>query len=121
MLDNLIVNALRHGDGSITLSAQERGETIELHVSDEGPGFPQELIDAPFERFARGARARSGETGSGLGLALVEAVAAAHGGSAGAVNRPEGGADVWIALPRAQAVAPPEDQGRSRPQPSRNR
>ena len=36
----------------------------------------------------------------GLGLALVEAVAEAHGGHAGARNRPEGGADVWIALPR---------------------
>ena len=106
MLDNLITNALGHGEGTITLSAQQRDETIELHVTDEGPGFADQLIGQPFERFARGARARSREPGSGLGLALVEAIALAHGGNASARNRPEGGADAWIALPREQPLAP---------------
>jgi signal transduction histidine kinase len=73
---------------------------VELHVMDQGPGFPDDLIDRPFERFARGSEARAGEPGSGLGLALVDAVATAHGGFARVRNRPEGGADVWIALPR---------------------
>lgn len=104
MLDNLITNALRYGTGTITLRAEERGDLVELHVSDEGPGFPEELIGHPFERFARGSRARANESGSGLGLALVEAVAIAHGGHAKARNRPEGGADVWIALPRDHAT-----------------
>src|SRR6185503_16540468 len=54
-LDNLISNALRYGDGTITLSAREDGELVELHVADEGPGFPDELLGRAFERFARGA------------------------------------------------------------------
>jgi signal transduction histidine kinase len=41
----------------------------------------------------------SAPDGSGLGLAIVETIAAAHGGAAHAANRPEGGADVWLALP----------------------
>jgi signal transduction histidine kinase len=106
MLDNLITNALRYGEGTITLSVQQRDGMIELHVTDEGPGFADELIRQPFERFSRGARARSREPGSGLGLALVEALAGAHGGYAGARNRPQGGADAWIALPRDQFQAP---------------
>ena len=53
-----------------------------------------------FERFRRADVARS-ERGAGLGLAIVEAIAAAHGGRAGAANSAEGGADVWIELKRA--------------------
>jgi two-component system OmpR family sensor kinase len=98
-LDNLVKNTLLYGDGTITLSAQGNDDLVELHVVDEGPGFPDELIAQPFERFRRGADARASGSGSGLGLALVEAIAAAHGGRAGARNRPEGGADAWIAFP----------------------
>jgi signal transduction histidine kinase len=98
VLDNLVKNALLYGDGTVTLSARRDRDLVELHVVDEGPGFPEELIGRPFERFGRGQEARASEPGSGLGLALVEAIAAAHGGRAGARNRPEGGADVWIAL-----------------------
>jgi two-component system, OmpR family, sensor kinase len=101
-LDNLTTNALRYGGGTITLSARPRDGVVELHVTDEGPGFPEELIGHPFERFVRGSEERARGPGSGLGLALVEAVAMAHGGYAQARNRPEGGADVWIALPTAQ-------------------
>ena len=70
-------------------------------MTDEGQGFPDELLPRAFERFGRGQHARAAEPGSGLGLALVEAVALAHGGHAQARNRPGGGADVSITLPRA--------------------
>ncbi len=70
-------------------------------MSDEGDGFPEELLPRAFERFGRGKDARANEPGSGLGLALVEAVALAHGGHAEACNPPDGGADVSITLPRA--------------------
>ena len=53
-----------------------------------------------FERFSQGERAHSGE-GSGIGLAIVAAIAHAHGGETGARNLPAGGADVWITLPAA--------------------
>ena len=55
-------------------------------------------LPAPRLRSLR-ARRRRAAVGSGLGLAIVAAVAAAHGGSAHAENGPDGGADVWIALP----------------------
>jgi two-component system, OmpR family, sensor kinase len=100
-LDNLITNALRYGEGTITLSARSDGENVELHVTDEGHGFPDDLLPRAFERFGRGQQARAGESGSGLGLAIVEAIAVAHGGHAEVRNRPEGGADASITLPRA--------------------
>lgn len=100
-LDNLVTNAIRYGEGTVALTARRDGDLIELHVLDEGRGFPEGLVIRAFERFARGVEARTSGAGSGLGLAIVEAVAVAHGGRAGARNRPEGGADVWIALPRA--------------------
>jgi signal transduction histidine kinase len=101
-LSNLITNALLYGGGTVTLSAEDGGDLIELHVRDEGEGFPEELLPRAFERFGRGERARGREPGSGLGLAIVEAVAVAHGGRAEAHNRAQGGADVWIGLPRSR-------------------
>jgi heavy metal sensor kinase len=97
-LANMTENALRHGGGAICLAAFRAGGSVELHVTDEGPGFPPELIGTAFERFRRGDPARA-RGGSGLGLAIVEAVAEAHGGSAHAANREGSGADVWISLP----------------------
>src|SRR4051812_35561086 len=100
-LDNLVTNALRYGEGKIELSAQPDGDLVELHVADDGHGFPDDIIDHAFERFGRGNEARAGGSGSGLGLSIVEVVARAHGGRAGVRNRPDGGADAWIGLPRA--------------------
>ncbi|MHB1835487.1 MAG: HAMP domain-containing sensor histidine kinase, partial [Solirubrobacteraceae bacterium] len=99
-LDNLITNALQYGAGTISLSASNGGPLVELHVTDEGPGFTHQFLERAFERFARGEEASLNAQGSGLGLSLVQALASAHGGHASARNRPGGGADVWIALPR---------------------
>jgi two-component system, OmpR family, sensor kinase len=96
-LSNMVDNALRHGGGQITLSARARNGNAELHVVDEGAGFPRAFIDRAFERFSR-ADPRSGD-GSGLGLAIVETIARAHHGQASVANRPDGGADVWLSLP----------------------
>ena len=96
-LGNLVDNALTHGSGRILLSARLRGQLVELHVEDDGPGFPEEFIPGAFDRFSRSDEARSG-AGSGLGLSIVEVIAKAHGGAAGAENRRGGGANVWIAI-----------------------
>ena len=95
---NLVDNALRHGEGAVTVSAARQNGIAELHVVDEGPGFGADFLPQAFERFTRGAQGREGE-GSGLGLAIVATIARAHHGSARAGNAPGGGADVWISLP----------------------
>jgi two-component system OmpR family sensor kinase len=98
-LTNLVDNALRHGDGPIRLWAHPTDEGVELHVTDDGPGFPPDFLPHAFKRFRRVDAARA-EGGTGLGLAIVEAIARAHRGRAGARNAPQGGADVWIELDR---------------------
>jgi len=96
-LANLVDNALHHGDGTVRLSARAIDGGVELHVSDEGPGFPPDFIPRAFERFTRADEART-RGGTGLGLAIAAAIATAHGGTARAANG-ERGADVWISLP----------------------
>jgi heavy metal sensor kinase len=98
-LSNLVDNALRHGGGSVRLAAAAPGGAVELHVIDEGPGFPPGLLDRAFERFTR---ERVGG-GSGLGLSIVRAITEAHGGRARAANSPAGGADVWLWIPKPRA------------------
>jgi two-component system OmpR family sensor kinase len=96
-LGSLIDNALNHGAGPIELSALRRGRLVELHVADRGPGLPSAFLPRAFDRFSRADEARS-RGGTGLGLSIVDLIARAHGGEAGAGNRPGGGADIWIGL-----------------------
>jgi len=96
-LGNLVENALHHGAGAVTLSARIDDGRVELHVMDEGAGFPDAFVDRAFDRFSRADDARSAG-GTGLGLAIVTLIASAHGGRAKAANRPGGGADVWLEL-----------------------
>lgn len=97
-LGNLVDNALRHGGGSVRLVAERNGDDLVLRVSDEGAGFPPEFLPRAFERFSRADEART-RGGAGLGLAIVAAVAQAHGGSARANGADGGGASVEIRLP----------------------
>jgi two-component system, OmpR family, sensor kinase len=101
-LTNLIDNALRHGSGPVRVGALLRDGLVEVHVTDRGAGFPAGFLATAFERFARGDAGRTA-SGSGLGLAIVQAIAESHGGRADAVNPAGGGADVWIAIPAANA------------------
>jgi heavy metal sensor kinase len=95
-LGNLVDNAFRHGRGSIVLTAGTHNSSVELHVLDQGPGFPPSFREDAFKAFSR---ATPSGDGSGLGLAIVETIARAHEGSAGAAVGRAGGADVWIRLP----------------------
>jgi signal transduction histidine kinase len=100
-LGNLLDNALRYGEGPVDLVVLGRNRSVELHVRDRGPGFPEEFRGRAFERFSRAEASRS-QDGSGLGLAIVEAIARAHRGEAHVENRDGGGADAWLALPLAR-------------------
>jgi signal transduction histidine kinase len=102
-LGNLVENALTHGAGAIALFACEQEGLVELHVADEGDGFPPGFAERAFDRFSRGDEARR-RIGTGLGLAIVDVIARAHGGRAGIAERRGGGADVWIALHPARTT-----------------
>jgi signal transduction histidine kinase len=95
-LGNMVDNAFTHGAGRVTLRAEQRNGTPELHVLDEGTGFPADFLHHAFERFSRAQKTTA--DGSGLGLAIVETIAEAHKWQARAANAPGGGTDVWLAL-----------------------
>ncbi len=93
---NLVDNALRHGAGPVVVRARRANGAVELTVADGGAGVPAEEAETAFERFSRGSSADG--KGAGLGLAIVRAIARAHGGEASirgpiAVIRLPGSAD----------------------------
>jgi len=105
---NLIENALRHarpaagveGDGvpvELTLAAE--GAMVVIEVADRGPGIPPEEIERLKLPFTRREQARTGAGGAGLGLAIVERIAQAHGGRLVLANRVDGGLSARIEWP----------------------
>jgi signal transduction histidine kinase len=99
MASNLIANAIRHTPAGTEVHAAvsvHDGEA-ELAVTDDGPGVPPDLAPHVFERFVRGGGDRAGS--SGLGLAIVRAVAEAHGGSVRLETPEDGGARFVVRLP----------------------
>jgi two-component system, OmpR family, sensor kinase len=97
-LGNLVDNALRYGAGPVRLEAAAENGAVALSVSDEGRGFAAEFLPHAFERFSRADGVRVSGS-AGLGLAIVEAIAQAHGGTAYARNTSSGGARVGLVLP----------------------
>jgi len=103
-LSNLIRNANSHGGGVSAIRIVRRGDLVEIHVQDNGPGVPAADRARIFERFTRLGARRSGP-GSGLGLSIVDRTAAVHGGSVECrANSPQG-ADFVFSLPLATEPA----------------
>lgn len=98
---NLVGNAVAHApEGSIEVSVQRDRSDVVLRVRDHGPGLPDGAGAEVFERFWRTGEARDRATGgAGLGLAIVAAVADAHGGTVSADNATGGGAIFEVHLP----------------------
>jgi two-component system OmpR family sensor kinase len=94
-LGNLVDNALRHGAGDVVLSSRGEDGGVGLDVADAGAGFAPDVAERAFERFARGNEGRTGD-GAGLGLAIVRAIAEAHGGRAAIVPGPGATVRVWL-------------------------
>ncbi len=90
-LANLLDNAKKHGGGVTAMRIKSRPGRLAFEVEDAGPGFSGEATRRLFQPFASGDDSPSS---LGLGLALVRRIAEAHGGSAYAENRKEGGARV---------------------------
>jgi two-component system OmpR family sensor kinase len=121
VLANLMSNAAKHTPKdttvTITLAAGPDPGTIELTVTDNGPGIPPDLQPSLFERFVRGDTSRSRTAGStGLGLAIVDAVITAHGGQVRVDSKPED-TRFTITLPRLDGLALPDGSAAGPPPP----
>ena len=97
MIANLFDNELKHlpAASTINLLLKANSGGASLILEDDGPGFDLEVLPHLFERRVRGRESH----GHGLGLAFVDAVARAHGGTARALNRAQGGARIEVTLP----------------------
>ncbi len=99
-LANLVDNAVKFSPAGGRVWIYHRGEQARavFVVDDEGPGIPEAERELVFERLYRGDESRN-TAGAGLGLAMVRAIAEAHGGTVELLERPGGGTRVELALP----------------------
>ncbi|HET8673417.1 MAG TPA: HAMP domain-containing sensor histidine kinase [Thermoleophilaceae bacterium] len=99
-LDALLENAVEHtsGSGTIELAAKASGHHVQITVTDDGPGIPDDALGRIFQRFGRADSARNRKDGgAGLGLAIVDAIARAHGGGCSVRSSREGSTFIlWL-------------------------
>jgi signal transduction histidine kinase len=103
VLGNLLENAVRHGEGTVTIEVapayagdgERRSTGTAVTVSDEGPGIPEESMSRVFTRFWRGSK----RGGTGLGLYIVKGIVEAHGGVITVGRAEGGGAEFRFTLP----------------------
>jgi signal transduction histidine kinase len=109
VVDNLLENALRHGDGTITVTVRQDPDGLVMSVADQGPGIPASQASRIFGRFWKGAE----RGGTGLGLYVVNGIVEGHGGRVALVPPPEGGARFVVVLPIRGAVSTGDDEDAS--------
>jgi signal transduction histidine kinase len=101
-LANLIDNAVKYGHAA-RIAVDDTEERLVIRVTDRGPGIPVAALERVFEPFYRVEESRSRDTGgTGLGLSIARNIAEAHGGTLTLANRPEGGLEAVVTLPRSR-------------------
>jgi len=102
-LSNLVLNAMdaMPEGGTLTLSAQPRGDQVEIRIADTGAGLTPEECERLFTPYYT-----TKQHGTGLGLAIVQSVVADHAGTIAVESRAGGGAIFVITLPRANEAKP---------------
>jgi signal transduction histidine kinase len=99
-LGNLVDNAVAYGQRACITIADEPGQ-LTIRIADDGPGIPEALLERVFDPFYRVEGSRSRDTGgTGLGLSIARQIARAAGGDVSLRNRPEGGLEATLVLPR---------------------
>lgn len=110
-IENVVENARKFaGDQPIRVSVSESAGIASLVVEDEGPGIPEEERERVTERFYRGPTLRTGTAGSGLGLAVVQAIVLRHGGQLDILSNDAGGATVRLTFPCSDVFPPAEPE-----------
>ncbi|MFP6747364.1 MAG: HAMP domain-containing sensor histidine kinase [Alphaproteobacteria bacterium] len=102
-IDNLLSNAVKFSEPgtSLVISCRLAGANIEISVTDQGPGIPEDELGSLFGKFEKlSVQPTAGERGAGLGLSIVKAVVEAHGGGVEAQSTVGQGAVFSISLPR---------------------
>lgn len=101
LIRNLIDNAIRYTpeNGTVKVGVKKQGSRIQLCVEDNGPGIPEAIRGHVFQRFYRGVETAHKNTGSGLGLSIVERIAALHGATIELSPSASGGLRVTVAFP----------------------
>ncbi len=101
VFSNLLANALKYGNGRVSITTRRAGDEVRAEVRDNGPGLAPEDLSHLFEPFYRGRAAREGAVaGSGIGLHLVRELVTRHGGRVTAACDP-GGSVFTVTLPAA--------------------
>ena len=99
VIANLIDNAVKHAGPNIILRTQSDAKQISLSVLDQGPGIPAAEAERLKQPFTRLDDARSGKSGAGLGLAIVDRIVKLHGGTFLLLPRESGGLEARVILP----------------------
>lgn len=104
---NLIDNAIKYSNegGTVSVSAEQKGDFVELSVEDHGIGMPPSVVKNLFQKFYRSHRSRETVAGSGIGLYIAKAITESHGGNI-SVHSAEGeGSTFTVSLPTYASVA----------------
>jgi two-component system, OmpR family, phosphate regulon sensor histidine kinase PhoR len=119
LLDNAAKYAREGGYVGLSVVRGRSGDTLEIHVTDRGPGISREEARKIFDRFTRGSAAKPGIRGSGIGLSLVKHIAESHGGGVRVRSEAGQGATFVFSVPirsegslRPKSV-PPSSSGRA--------
>lgn len=99
---NLLSNAIKftHEGKHISINFAEKGNNIQLSVSDEGVGIPKKELETIFDEFIQSSQTNTGAGGTGLGLAICRQIIEQHDGTITAENNESGGATFRVNLPK---------------------
>ncbi|MXR50643.1 two-component sensor histidine kinase [Halovenus sp. WSH3] len=101
LFQNLIANAIDHGDGpTITVESERRDGSVVFSVADDGPGIPESQQETIFELFKQGDRESDG---TGMGLAICDRIVSRHGGEIWVESEDGEGATFYFSIPQDRA------------------
>lgn len=101
VLRNFLNNAIKfspHG-GIIDIDLYRMEGSVRVSVRDQGPGIPEDELEAVFDKFVQSSKTKTGAGGTGLGLSICREIIAGHGGRIWVENKPKGGADFIFEIP----------------------